>query len=194
MAPSLPSHFRAVHRGHRDPGRMGDRRAALASARKDARRSLSAHVQADVGRTAGPRVHFRARVHLQFLGHGDVSRVPVLQGWRRLRRDGANPRMDRRRAVESNTSTNAMFGAFQALVGKILGLPALLLPTLKSVGAEVGKPVAPQTASVGVATSRYVRNEGAVIRHNMGWTFVLLAYLILIGILFYVAFPGVMSE
>jgi lactate permease len=92
----------------------------------------------------------------------------------------------------SNTSTNAMFGAFQALVGKLLGFPALLLPTLNSVGAEVGKPVAPQTASVGVATSRYVRNEGAVIRHNMGWTFVLLAYLILVGLLFYVALPEVM--
>jgi len=57
------------------------------------------------------------------------------------------------------------------------------------VGAEVGKPVAPQTASVGVATSRYVRNEGAVIRHNMGWTFVLLAYLILVGLLFYFFLP-----
>jgi lactate permease len=52
------------------------------------------------------------------------------------------------------------------------------------VGAEIGKPVAPQTASVGVSTSRFVRNEGAVIRHNMGWTFVLLIYLIVIGVLF----------
>ena len=92
----------------------------------------------------------------------------------------------------SNTSTNAMFGAFQALVGRLLGFPALLLPTLNSVGAEVGKPVAPQTASVGVATSRYVRNEGEVIRYNMGWTFVLLGYLILIGILFYALFPRLM--
>jgi L-lactate permease len=40
----------------------------------------------------------------------------------------------------SNTSTNAMFGAFQVSVGKLLGFPALLLPTLNSVGAEVGKP------------------------------------------------------
>ena len=89
----------------------------------------------------------------------------------------------------SNTSTNAMFGAFQALVGKLLGFPALLLPTLNSVGAEVGKLVAPQTASVGVATSRYVRKEGAVIRHNMGWTFLLLGYLILVGLLFYFFLP-----
>ena len=36
-----------------------------------------------------------------------------------------------------------------------------------SAGAEVGKPVAPQTASVGVSTSKFVRNEGQVIRHNM---------------------------
>ncbi len=93
----------------------------------------------------------------------------------------------------SNTSTNAMFGAFQALVGKLLGFPGLLLPTLNSVGAEVGKPVAPQTASVGVSTSRYVRNEGVVIRHNMGWTLILLGYLILIGVLFYLVFPGAMT-
>ncbi|HEX8989807.1 MAG TPA: L-lactate permease [Rhodocyclaceae bacterium] len=85
----------------------------------------------------------------------------------------------------SNTSTNAMFGAFQVMVGKLLGFPPLLLPTLNSVGAEVGKPVAPQTASVGVATSRFVRNEGEVIRHNMGWTFFLLGYLMLIGVGFY---------
>jgi lactate permease len=92
----------------------------------------------------------------------------------------------------SNTSTNTMFGHFQMLVGKILGFPPLLLPTLNSVGAEIGKPVAPQTASVGVATSRFVRNEGEVIRHNMAWTFVLLAYLIVIGVGFYLFAPGLM--
>jgi lactate permease len=85
-----------------------------------------------------------------------------------------------------------MFGAFQASVGRLLGFPLLLLPSLNSVGAEVGKPVAPQTASVGVSTSRFVRNEGAVIRHNMGWTFVLLIYLVLIGIAFYYFAPGVL--
>jgi lactate permease len=90
----------------------------------------------------------------------------------------------------SNTSTNAMFGKFQALVGQILGFPPLLLPTLNSVGAEVGKPVAPQTASVGVSTTNFVRNEGAVIRHNIGWTFVLLGYLVLIGCAYYFLFPG----
>jgi lactate permease len=92
----------------------------------------------------------------------------------------------------SNTSTNAMFGAFQVMVGKLLGFPPLLLPTLNSVGAEVGKPVAPQTASVGVATSRFVRNEGEVIRHNMGWTFFLLGYLMLIGVVFYLFLQPVM--
>jgi lactate permease len=91
----------------------------------------------------------------------------------------------------SNTSTNAMFGTFQAIVGKLLGFPVLLLPTLNSVGAEIGKPVAPQTASVGVSTTRFVRNEGAVIRHNMGWTFVLLGYLVLIGIACLLFFPDI---
>jgi lactate permease len=92
----------------------------------------------------------------------------------------------------SNTSTNAMFGHFQMLVGKLLGFPPLLLPTLNSVGAEIGKPVAPQTASVGVSTSRFVRNEGQVIRHNMAWTFFLLAYLIVIGVGFYLLAPGLL--
>ena len=85
-----------------------------------------------------------------------------------------------------------MFGKFQALVGTQLGLPPLLLPTLNSVGAEIGKPIAPQTASVGVSTSKFVRKEGDVIRHNMGWTLILLAYLIVIGIGFYFADAGVM--
>jgi lactate permease len=93
----------------------------------------------------------------------------------------------------SNTSTNAMFGKFQALVGTQLGLPPLLLPSLNSVGAEIGKPVAPQTASVGVSTSKFVRREGDVIRHNMGWTFILLAYLILIAIGCYLVHPAVMT-
>ena len=93
----------------------------------------------------------------------------------------------------SNTSTNAMFGKFQALVGAQLGMPPLLLPTLNSVGAEIGKPIAPQTASVGVSTSKFVRKEGDVIRHNMGWTFILLAYLILLAIGFYLVAPAVMS-
>jgi lactate permease len=92
----------------------------------------------------------------------------------------------------SNTSTNAMFGKFQALVATQLGMPALLLPTLNSVGAEIGKPVAPQTASVGVATSKFVRKEGDVIRHNMGWTFILLTYLILIALGCYFLKPGSM--
>jgi lactate permease len=92
----------------------------------------------------------------------------------------------------SNTSTNAMFGKFQALVGVQLGMPPLLLPTLNSVGAEIGKPIAPQTASVGVSTSKFVRKEGDVIRHNMGWTFILLGYLIIIAVAFYFLRPSAM--
>ena len=91
----------------------------------------------------------------------------------------------------SNTSTNAMFGKFQALVGQLLGFPLMLLPILNSVGAEIGKPIAPQTASVGVSTSEFVRNEGEVIRHNFGWTLVLLVYLVLIGVACYLFFPGI---
>jgi lactate permease len=93
----------------------------------------------------------------------------------------------------SNTSTNAMFGPVQAMTGKLLNLPVLLLPSFNSVGAEVGKPIAPQTASVGVSTSKFVRSEGQVIRHNMGWTLVMLGYLILISLLIYYEFPNWMS-
>ena len=93
----------------------------------------------------------------------------------------------------SNTSTNAMFGPVQAMTGRLLHLPVLLLPSFNSVGSEVGKPIAPQTASVGVSTSKLVRSEGQVIRHNMGWTLILLAYLILISMLFYYFFPNSMS-
>jgi lactate permease len=114
------------------------------------------------------------------IGWGFIVVAPIL-GWIGVALSG------------SNTSTNAMFGSFQAMVGKLLGFPVLLLPTLNSVGAEIGKPVAPQTASVGVSTTRFVRNEGAVIRHNMGWTFFLLAYLIGIGVVVYLFFPGFAS-
>ena len=93
----------------------------------------------------------------------------------------------------SNTTTNALFGGFQYSVGGLLKFPLLLLPSLNSVGAEVGKPVAPQTTSVGVATTSYVRREGEVIRHNMGWTLVLLGYLILIGLLYYFVLPAGMK-
>jgi len=93
----------------------------------------------------------------------------------------------------SNTSTNAMFGPVQAMTGRLLNLPVLLLPSFNSVGAEVGKPIAPQTASVGVSTSKFVRSEGQVIRHNMGWTLVVLGYLILISLLIYFVFPNWMS-
>jgi lactate permease len=93
----------------------------------------------------------------------------------------------------SNTSTNAMFGKFQALVGQILGFPPLLLPTVNSVGAEIGKPIAPQTASVGVSTTRFVRNEGEVIRHNFGWCLAVLVYLIVISVACYWFFPSIMT-
>jgi lactate permease len=93
----------------------------------------------------------------------------------------------------SNTSTNALFGGFQYAVGGLLRMPLLLLPSLNSVGAEVGKPIAPQTTSVGVSTTSYVRREGEVIRHNFGWTLVLLGWLILIGLFYFFVLPSAMK-
>jgi lactate permease len=92
----------------------------------------------------------------------------------------------------SNTSANALFGGFQYSLGGLLGMPRLILPALNSVGAEIGKPIAPQTASVGVSTTKYVRHEGQVIRHNLGWTLVMLGYLILIALFYRFALPAAM--
>jgi len=93
--------------------------------------------------------------------------------------------------IKSRSSAPTLRRSDDNRCGRI-GYPALLLlPALNSVGAEIGKPVAPQTASVGVSTTRFVRNEGAVIRHNMGWTFVLLAYLVAIGIACLGLFPAI---
>jgi lactate permease len=92
----------------------------------------------------------------------------------------------------SNTSAAALFGGIQASVARLLGAPPFLFPSLNSVGAETGKPVAPQTASVGVSTSRFVRKEGVVIRHNLGWTLVTLLWLIAIGCLCYFVLPSAM--
>jgi lactate permease len=114
------------------------------------------------------------------LGPAYIVLAPVL-GWIAVALSG------------SNTSSNAVFGAFQLSVAKLLNAPLLLFPSLNSVGAEVGKPVAPQTASVGVATTSMVRKEGDVIRYNMAWTLVILVYLILIGLLFYFVFPASMQ-
>ena len=92
----------------------------------------------------------------------------------------------------SNTSANALFGGFQYSLGGLLKMPPLLLPALNSVGAEIGKPIAPQTASVGVSTSHFVRKEGQVIRHNLGWTLVMLGYLILIALFYRFVLPAAM--
>jgi lactate permease len=92
----------------------------------------------------------------------------------------------------SNTSANALFGGFQYSLGGLLGMPRLILPALNSVGAEIGKPIAPQTASVGVSTTTFVRKEGDVIRHNLGWTLVMLGYLILIALFYRFALPAAM--
>lgn len=48
-----------------------------------------------------------------------------------------------------------------------------------------------QTASVGVSTTRFVRNEGEVIRHNFLWCLVILCYLIVISVACYLFFPGI---
>ena len=89
----------------------------------------------------------------------------------------------------SNTSSNALFGPFQEAVATLLGMPAGLLPALQSVGAELGKPVAPQTVSAGVSTSEYVRREGEVVRNNLKYSISLVFVLVLIGVSYLLLFP-----
>ncbi|TRM75334.1 L-lactate permease, partial [Sulfolobus sp. E5] len=84
----------------------------------------------------------------------------------------------------SNTSSNALFGVFQVTTARLAGLPIGLTPALNSVGAELAKPVAPQTASAGVSTTKYVRKEGVVIRANLPWAIGILIYLIIIGVVY----------
>jgi lactate permease len=45
---------------------------------------------------------------------------------------------------------------------------------------------------VGVSTSQFVRKEGQVIRHNLGWTLILLGYLILIALFYRFVLPAAM--
>ena len=121
-----------------------------------------------------------------------------------LFRDRVNHRLRARRGARLAAITNggaipenALYTVVampeDTVVGRLLNLPVLLLPSFNSVGAEVGKPIAPQTASVGIATSKLVRSEGQVIRHNMGWTLITLGYLIFLSIVFYYLFPNLMS-
>jgi lactate permease len=112
-------------------------------------------------------------------GTGFIVLAPIL-GWIAVALSG------------SNTSANALFGGIQLSVARLLGAPIFLFPSLNSVGAEVGKPIAPQTASVGVSTSRFVRKEGTVIRFNLGWTLVILVWLMAVGCLYYFVLPSAM--
>jgi lactate permease len=89
----------------------------------------------------------------------------------------------------SNTSSNALFGPFQAAMGQLLGLPPLLMPAIQTVGGELGKPVAPQTVSAGVSTTEYVRREGEVIRNNMKYSIALVFVLIIISIFYWLIYP-----
>ena len=65
----------------------------------------------------------------------------------------------------SNTSTNAMFGAFQLAVGKILGFPPLLLPTLNSVGLL---PLDPPKPTGNSSEERFSPNSEVWTRISVG--------------------------
>ena len=112
------------------------------------------------------------------LGPAFVLLAPVL-GWIAVALSG------------SATSSNTLFGAFQLSVGRLLGAPDVLFPALNCVGAAFGKPIAPQTASVGVSTTTQVRREGNIIRYNLAWTLAMLGYVVLVAVLFAVFLPHV---
>ena len=110
------------------------------------------------------------------LGPAYVLLAPVL-GWIAVALSG------------SATSSNTLFGAFQLSVGRLLGVPDVLFPALNCVGAAFGKPIAPQTASVGVSTTSHVRREGDVVRSNLAWTVALLGYVVGVAVLFALLVP-----
>jgi lactate permease len=112
------------------------------------------------------------------LGPAFVVLAPVL-GWIAVALSG------------SATSSNSLFGAFQLSVGRLLNVPDVLFPALNCVGAAFGKPIAPQTASVGVATTTQVRREGNIIRYNLAWTLAMLGYVLLVAVLFALFVPHV---
>src|SRR2546429_9600334 len=78
---------------------------------------------------------------LSKVGWEFVAIAPIL-GWIGVALSGSNP------------STNAMFGPVQAVTGRLLHLPVLLLPSLNSVGREWGRPLPPTPARGGLRTRR----------------------------------------
>ena len=81
------------------------------------------------------------------------------------RLDGAarrRPRLDRRGPLGQQHLIQRPVRGVPAVGGQAPAgrTTAPMLPSLNSVGAEVGKPVAPQTASVGVSTTNYCAQRG----------------------------------
>ena len=161
---------------------------------RPARRGVPAQLPPDVGRVPGRRLHLRARLHVQLLGHGGLARQGLLDHRHRpsssSARSSASSAWRCRARTPRPTPCSASSRRWWA---RSSACRRCCCRRFNSVGAEIGKPVAPQTASVGVSTSKFVRKEGDVIRHNMGWTFILLAYLIVIAIAFYLVKPAVMT-
>ena len=104
-------------------------------------KTFAQHREANVGRMAGWFLHLRVGLCLCLYRDGQLAGLRPFPGWGRgfivlapiigwigVALSG------------SNTSTNAMFGPVQAVTGRLLGFPLLILPSLNSVGAEVGKP------------------------------------------------------
>ena len=138
----------------------GDHRGRAAGQPGAAGRRLPHHAAPDVGGAAGRRRHLRPGRRVQLLRHGEhaghgfaqigpafLLLAPIL-GWIGVALSG------------SNTSTNALFGGFQSRSAGCCTSRRCCCPSLNSVGAEIGKPIAPQTASVGVSTSQFVRRRG----------------------------------
>ena len=148
-----------------------------------------------MGRVAGGVFRFRDGLYFCLFGNGKFAGLRSFEDRNLLHRAGADSRLGWRGVIgQQHHHERHVRTRCRPSSDRLLHLPALLLPSLNSVGAEVGKPVSPQTASVGVSTSKLVRSEGQVIRHNMPWTLIMLAYLILIALLFHYAFPNLMSQ
>jgi lactate permease len=78
----------------------------------------------------------------------------------------------------SDTSSNALFGAMQAVAADVQWpgdiAHQVLMTTSNSTGGCMGKMISPQSLSVAAAAAGMVNQEGVIFRKVIGWSIVLL--------------------
>ena len=150
---------------------LDHRRAAAAgrAGRSSARCSPARSTRC--GARAGRRVHLRARLRVQLLGHGGLAgqrllaaSAPCSSSSRRSSAGSASRcRAATPRPTRCSASSRRWSGSCSAC--RRCCCRRSTRWARRSASRSRRRPRAS-----GVSTSRFVRNEGEVIRHNMGWT------------------------